>query len=240
MILRELADAMREQNWFTVFVELVLIVAGVFLGIQVSSWNEERIERQQEALVLERIARDLQMGIEILHREREIFLSVRESARILSDAIEYGERLDDDSFVIHHFIQAGQHGVARAEMEHDVSFREIVESGRLDLIKNSDLRQRLISYYRDVNWQIDALGNLPRANRSFVEAVGLFPAEFGEYGAIMSATQEEKLLVVAREDTELLGLLRRLHAVLVFHDRLFERLIPLAEELFAEIELETQ
>lgn len=240
MILRGLADAMREQNWFAVFVELALIVVGVFLGIQVSSWNEERIERQQESLVLGRIARDLQMGIEILHREREIFLNVRESARILSDTIEYGERLDDDSFVIHHLIQAGQHGVAPAEMEHDVTFREMLESGRLNLIKNPDLRERLITYYREVNWLIRALGNLPRANLSFIKAVGLYPAEFGEYGAKLSATQKERLLTVAREDTELPGLLRHIHAALVFHDRLFERLIPLAEELLAEIELETQ
>ena len=240
MIIRRLADAIHEQNWFTVFVELVLIVAGVFLGIQVSSWNEERIEHQQESLALERIVRDLQAGLEILHREREIFLRVRESARILSDTIEYGERLDDDPFVIHHFIQAGQHGVARAEMEHDVTFRELIDSGGLDLIKNSDLRQDLISYYRDVNYLIAALEALPRANRSFVEAVGLLPVEFGEHGAKLSATQEERLLAVAREDSELLGLLRRLHASLVFHDRLFERLIPLAEELLAEIELETQ
>ena len=55
LILRRLANAVREQSWFTVFVELSLIVAGVFLGIQVSNWNEARLDRQFEAQVIERL-----------------------------------------------------------------------------------------------------------------------------------------------------------------------------------------
>ena len=49
---------MRDQSWFTVIVELVLIVAGVFLGMQVSNWNEARNERQQEVVILGRLAAD--------------------------------------------------------------------------------------------------------------------------------------------------------------------------------------
>jgi hypothetical protein len=34
MILRRLTNALKEQNWTTILIEFVLLVSGVFLGIQ--------------------------------------------------------------------------------------------------------------------------------------------------------------------------------------------------------------
>lgn len=45
MILRRLAAAVRRQDWFTVFVETMIVVFGVFIGLQVNNWIEARLER---------------------------------------------------------------------------------------------------------------------------------------------------------------------------------------------------
>jgi hypothetical protein len=37
MILRRLAQSLREQNWTAIGIEFVLLVLGVFLGIQVAN-----------------------------------------------------------------------------------------------------------------------------------------------------------------------------------------------------------
>ncbi len=42
MILRRLADAMREQNWFTVALEILIVVIGILIGLQVDGWYEQR------------------------------------------------------------------------------------------------------------------------------------------------------------------------------------------------------
>lgn len=54
LILRRFADAIREQNWFTVVLEVAIVVIGIFIGLQVDDWNQRRIERQsdQRALAL--------------------------------------------------------------------------------------------------------------------------------------------------------------------------------------------
>ena len=218
------------------FVELFVVILGVGIALAADSWREDWVESQKEELYLQRLAQDLNNGIEILYREREIFSKVRDSALILSNVIENRKKRHDDSFVIDHLIQAGQHGVARAEMQHDLTFRELIESGQLGLIDDPKLREDLIRYYREVDWLITDLSNLPEANRSFIETVGLFPAEFGEYGEELTSTQREKLIAVAFNDPELSGLLRRLHANLVFHDRLFVNLIPMAQNLATDIE----
>ena len=39
MILRRLAQSLKEQNWTAITIEFVLLVLGVFLGIQAANWN---------------------------------------------------------------------------------------------------------------------------------------------------------------------------------------------------------
>ena len=53
MILQRLATAIRKQDWFTVAIETLIVVLGVFLGLQLGNWNEARADRvaYQEALV---------------------------------------------------------------------------------------------------------------------------------------------------------------------------------------------
>ena len=58
MILRRLSQSLKEQNWTAIAVEFVLLVLGVFLGIQVANWNEERVERAQEKGLLVRLHED--------------------------------------------------------------------------------------------------------------------------------------------------------------------------------------
>ena len=38
MILRRLADAIRDQSWFTVALEIMIVVIGIFIGLQVDGW----------------------------------------------------------------------------------------------------------------------------------------------------------------------------------------------------------
>jgi hypothetical protein len=63
MILRRLGERLRQQDWFAVTIELVLVMVGVFLGIQVANWNEERKARSTEAAYLERIAQDARRDV---------------------------------------------------------------------------------------------------------------------------------------------------------------------------------
>ncbi len=59
MIIRRLAKAIREQSWGTIFVEFLIVVAGIFVGLKVDGWNEARQERNSERRYLERLYDDL-------------------------------------------------------------------------------------------------------------------------------------------------------------------------------------
>ncbi len=53
MILRRVIEHVKAQNWTAVALDFVIVVFGVFIGIQVSNWNEARVSRQlaEETLV---------------------------------------------------------------------------------------------------------------------------------------------------------------------------------------------
>ena len=55
MILRRLSAELRTQNWTTIAIELAIVILGVFIGTQVSNWNNVRLERAKT----EQMARDL-------------------------------------------------------------------------------------------------------------------------------------------------------------------------------------
>lgn len=64
MILRRLPQSLKEQNWTSIWIEFVLLVAGVFLGIQVANWNAARIERELEVTYLSNLAEDIRSDVE--------------------------------------------------------------------------------------------------------------------------------------------------------------------------------
>ena len=63
MIMRRIARRLAQQDWFAVAIEFALIVAGVFVGIQVANWNDSRKDRTLEATYLARIAQDIRSDV---------------------------------------------------------------------------------------------------------------------------------------------------------------------------------
>ena len=58
-ILGRLAQAVRDQNWAAVGIELVIVVLGVVIGFQVTGWGQERADRVKEQVYLRQLAVDL-------------------------------------------------------------------------------------------------------------------------------------------------------------------------------------
>jgi hypothetical protein len=64
MILNRLAQGIKQQDWYTVLLEILIVVVGIFIGLQVDDWNTARLERQEERAYLQRIQLELADYIE--------------------------------------------------------------------------------------------------------------------------------------------------------------------------------
>jgi hypothetical protein len=56
--LRRFAEHLRQQHWTAAVIELLIVVLGVFIGLQVSNWNEQRRDHALERQYLERLRED--------------------------------------------------------------------------------------------------------------------------------------------------------------------------------------
>ena len=70
MILRRISEHVKTQNWFAVAIDFVIVVAGVFLGIQLGNWNEARKARVSERQLLESLHRDVLIADAMLETDR--------------------------------------------------------------------------------------------------------------------------------------------------------------------------
>jgi hypothetical protein len=59
MILRRVIKHFRNQEWTAIFLDFLIVVVGVFVGLQVQQWNEARIDRRDEDIFLDELHDDI-------------------------------------------------------------------------------------------------------------------------------------------------------------------------------------
>lgn len=68
MILRRVVQHVREQNWTAIAIDFVIVVVGVFLGIQIGNWNAQRIEAQRRGQIIDALVTNLSDAISVQER----------------------------------------------------------------------------------------------------------------------------------------------------------------------------
>ena len=64
MLLRRFLTHFRAQDWMAIVLDFVIVVVGIFVGLQVDSWNQERKDRQQEQASLVQLYDDFEAARE--------------------------------------------------------------------------------------------------------------------------------------------------------------------------------
>ena len=87
MIIKRMAQAIRRQDWFTVFVEILVVIVGLMLAFQLDRWWEQRGDRAQEAQYVARLIVDVQADIESLEYALELQSLRLDLATLLMDVV---------------------------------------------------------------------------------------------------------------------------------------------------------
>ena len=60
VILRQSIERIKSQNWSIVIIEVLVLVVGIFIGLQVDDWNQSRKDVVEERLYLKELLEDLE------------------------------------------------------------------------------------------------------------------------------------------------------------------------------------
>ena len=74
MLPHRVTQHIREHDWLGVSADFIVVVVGVFLGLQASNWNEVRLAKADEGVLIERFVSDLK-AIEFEAKSKVEFVS---------------------------------------------------------------------------------------------------------------------------------------------------------------------
>jgi hypothetical protein len=148
MRLRHLLHHVRAQNWVAVGLDLLIVVVGVFIGIQVSNWNDARRDQRREQVYLARLDAEMDVILDRLGAGVDVYRQSTESAQLLLQArrIHRGAEAgpvptDLEIRDALRMLRAG-----RVPAGSPAAFRQMVSSGELTLLRNDALRDALFRY----------------------------------------------------------------------------------------------
>lgn len=145
MILRRITDAFRKQDWFAIALETLMVVLGVFVGLQVNNWNEARVEGERSREYLSRIRAELVEDVTELERHRGLWQKVADEGYAAVRYAETGARGGaTDWEILRSFLHASQSFQLSFR---DTTYSELRSAGELRLIADPDIRSGLADYY---------------------------------------------------------------------------------------------
>lgn len=83
-------EHVRAQNWTAIVLDFVIVVVGVFIGIQVSNWNDSLAFEKRERVLLRELHGEVDQNMTDARSRGQAFLIGAESARRVLDAIDRG------------------------------------------------------------------------------------------------------------------------------------------------------
>ena len=177
MILRRLTNAFRKQDWFTVFIETLIVVLGVFLGIQVANWNESNAQRADAQKLLVRLDEEAGTLLDIQRAEYEYHLPriemMNAAHALLFDEMPERDLTQNECRLIgiSHWLPAPTDDLPALE--------EAIATGRLDLITDDTIRTSVRAFVlvrdRARRAYDEAVNELYRLNSRHPEAIWYVP-----------------------------------------------------------------
>jgi hypothetical protein len=198
-ILERLSQGVREQNWFAVGLELVIVVLGVVIGFQVTAWGEGRADQRKEQVYLRQLSLDLAETEHLADSIGLIMAPVTRAPRRLAQAYFLPEPPPRDSVIAwaslapFYFEVSPVLGTAEA----------LVATGDIGIIRDDSLRSAITAYLEISREMIRGgagfVASLIEANSDLVRTAPMGPilAEYAGPAALDSLDRADDWMALA-------------------------------------------
>ena len=143
MIIKRIAEGVKNQDWFVVTIEIMIVVIGIFIGLQVDDWNEARLDDAKSQLFTERLIVDLReeayVIAYVLAYNEHVLQNAEAALRVLTNKTE----MSNEEFLINMFRASQYTWWAKTQ----TTLEELISTGQLDLIKDTQLRSIALAVY---------------------------------------------------------------------------------------------
>jgi hypothetical protein len=178
MALAKLSKRLREHDWFAAFIEVLIVIVGILVALQVSNWNEDRQDRNLAREYERRLHEELQSDLANIASTREFWDKVAVYQAAATRHAATAELAGGSAWnTLLAYYQSSQ--LRPFELE-DTTFTELRTAGELRLLGDSSLSKGFADYYRGAG--AGAIGEILRhAPQYRVQVRGLTPYRVQEY-----------------------------------------------------------
>ena len=142
----KLAVRLRRHDWTAAIIELVIVVVGILIALQMNNWNQGRLDRARADGYYRRIHADLVTDRQNIDHTLKFWKTVSDYGRAAIANGESGQRVDESNRkTVLAYYQASQ--LMPFEFESS-TYSEMRDTDGLGLIADEGLRKRLAVYYR--------------------------------------------------------------------------------------------
>ena len=123
--------------------EIILVVIGILIALQINNWNENRKESDKEQVILKRLQKEFESNKEQLYQKIEIRNRVIKNSQDLLYYFDHPQLATLDSITI-------KLSKLITPTSFDPIQNDLVSSGNVEILKNEKLKQLLINWSTDV------------------------------------------------------------------------------------------
>jgi hypothetical protein len=130
--------------------EIILVVIGILIALQINNWNEKRHQKDKEIEILKAFKSQLNNDLKEFDQSLEFYRGAKESMNIILNYLY--EDLPYQDSLKHDFFEATRiYGTS--DLSNSVF--ETLKSTGIDLISNQELRNKIVTLYDDADSQIE-------------------------------------------------------------------------------------
>ena len=127
--------------------EILLVVIGILIALQVNTWNQNRLMRIEEIQTISKLITELEYEISLYDFLREEAEKKTEALTRAKQVFKVGIISDSHSF-LQDLVDGAYLGWAQGRIVNQ-TYADLKESGNLGIIKDSDIRNKISRHYRN-------------------------------------------------------------------------------------------
>jgi hypothetical protein len=143
MAVRRFRDHIAQHNWFAVGIDVLVVVLGVFLGLQANNWNENRLDRQRGDEYRERLIDDLDANEQDFRQRAAYYRQVHDLGYAALQDVRRSNSRDPVAFLLEAF--KASYILPRSTRR--ATYQEIVSAGAMGSLGDESTRQKIMIYY---------------------------------------------------------------------------------------------
>ncbi|WP_424498808.1 DUF6090 family protein [Robiginitalea sp.] len=145
---RRIRQSLMRQNRFQRYFmyalgEILLVVLGILIALQIDNWNELRKDREVEQAVLLQLQEDFRSNLAQLNQKIQIRMAIIESSLYILDATDHPEVADRDSLI-------ARFSILLVDPTFDPITFDLSSTGNLRLLSNNKLKRLLSNWTSDI------------------------------------------------------------------------------------------